>query len=166
MEQLHEDRKAVKRKKAILVSQGLARPPAPAGFHFCNWCGTDVPDEKFELRNSITNFRIHYALILTKRLAKKANLAAKPAALEPKKAVLPSNDGATASIVAEVDTVLHSKTFSTLAAALEYVELLGHTERVMYIKRSEDKYGNFGFLCHCAQKLYDKCPGMFFYRPF
>ena len=141
---LLENRASNDQQRAVLHAKGLGLPPPAHGSHHCFGCHKDLLDSNFDLTNSKSRCHTHYAL----------RLAGKEAAAEKKKNVLPSSSAAAAAspAVTKVDIAVRREIFHTYEAALEYVELLGHTERVMFIK-SSDLHGKCTFRCHCLEKL-------------
>ena len=62
---------------------------------------------------------------------------------------MPSSSAAAAApTITEVDFV-ERKIFNTLEAALEYIEVRGHEEQVMYLEYASDEFGCHRFHCHC-----------------
>ena len=126
-------------EKEDLKLKGLARPTPPEGSHFCHDCYKDVDITLFDLTKSAARCRAHFAQAT----------ARKEAAVEKKKAVVPSSSAAAAApTITEVDFV-ERKIFNTLEAALEYVEVRGHEEQVMYLEYASDEFGCHRFHCHC-----------------
>ena len=141
VDELQQNRLSAEKKKAALISEGMIRAPPPVGYHYCHPCRKDQPDADFDLtKSNVSRCKTHHASLLAAK--QKANAVAPPSSASPR-------------------SVVHSeKTFSTIEAALEYLEILGHSENVMYNKESEH-LGSSIWRCHCAVKQRDRCPGMY-----
>jgi hypothetical protein len=139
VDSLLQKRALANQEQADLKLKDLARPTPPEGSHFCHDCKKDVDITLFDLTKSVARCRAHFAQAT----------ARKEAAVEKKKAVVPSSSAAAAApTVTEVDFV-ERKIFNTLEAALEYVEVRGHEEHVMYLEYASDEFGCHRFRCHC-----------------
>ena len=143
--QFLEYRKMKEKQLQLLIQKGLARAPAPAGVQYCNACRKNLSLDNFDLTTS--------ASLCCKHFGMKLKTASSAAAAPPP---IP---------IAEVDDNVeyqYFEKFSSLDAALEFVEIIGHKESVMYLKRAQYNNRNFKitFRCHCAQKLYPPCRGM------
>ena len=64
-----ENREMLRRKNAVLISKGLARPPPPAGFHYCHNCRQNVCVDNFDLNISAALCIMHYAMRLAAKNA-------------------------------------------------------------------------------------------------
>ena len=147
LEELLKNRALEQQRKAALIARGLARPPPPAGSHYCYGCNNDLPDAQFDLPISTSRCIRHHKMIV----------AAKTALVEKKKVAVLSSSAAVATspdadVGVDVDIVVYQEKFLTLEAALHFVEASGHTEGVMYLKAREDQYGNSSWRCHCSDK--------------
>ena len=77
LQELLENRELEQQRKAALIAKGLARPPPPAGYHFCHGCQGDLPDAQFNLSISTSRCIRHHTMAAEakKALAEKKKIA-------------------------------------------------------------------------------------------
>jgi len=135
VEVVRERRALAMEKTKALVAQGLGRPTAQAGFHYCHGCLKDLPDALFDLNKTSSR--------CIKHMHHDQAVAATQARVQAKKTAALSSTGddsgrsSSAGILDSVvdGNVVHQEVFRTKAAALEFVEsACGHEDHVMYLR--------------------------------
>ena len=171
VETLREERARAAAKAKALQANHLARPPPKEGFHFCYTCNKEVADAEFDLDQSTSRCKQHYekakAAQQVRAAKKKAQSlssdATVPAVAEHDAVPIVAEHAAVPVVVAHGGEAQGKEihfTFDSQQAALDFVEVCGHQEHVMYRLSKSDVYGNATFLCHCGDKLRPAPKGM------